>query len=156
MRNRGVTLLELVAAIVIMALAIPVLLRVHADVGIKSIRAEAISMATFYAEQMLEEIKTRRFDENTSSPWSATLGPESGETYPTGFDDIDDFNGRVDTPATVYRRTVTVDYVVLNGANWVHSAASTNFKRVVVSVSRTDLSSVIFPSVHLDTIIAAN
>ena len=150
MRNRGLTLLELVAAIVIMGLAIPALLRIHADVGIRSIRAEAISAATFYAEQMLEEIKARRFDENANSPWSAALGPESGETYPAGFDDIDDFNGRVDTPATGYSRTVTVDYVTLTGTTWGHSAGTTNFKRAVVSVSRTDNN---VTNVHLDTII---
>ena len=147
MKNKGLTLIEMVAVITIMALAIPVLLRLYADVAKKSMQAEATSAATFYAEDMLEQIRVRRFDENNSAPWSAVLGPESGETYPSGYDDIDDFNGRTDTPATGYTRTVTVDYVVLGtpetiagstATPWVHSATTTSYKRVVVSVSRTD------------------
>ncbi len=147
MKNKGLTLMEMVAVITVMALAIPVLLRLHADVARKSIRAEAISAATFYAEEMMEEVRMRHFDNNTSSPWSSTLGPESGEVYPDTYDDIDDFNGRTDTPATGYTRTVTVDYVALgspetiNGSTatpWVHSDSTTSYKRVVVSVSRTD------------------
>jgi type II secretory pathway pseudopilin PulG len=147
MRNKGITLMEMVAVITIMALAIPVLLRLYANVASKSIQAEAISAATFYAEEMLEEIRMRHFDNNTKSPWSTVLGPESGEAYPSGYDDVDDYNGRVDTPATGYTRTVTVDYVTLGTKQiigtytltpWLHSATATNYKRVIVSVSRND------------------
>ena len=149
MKKNGVTLIEMVAVITLIAVAIPVLLRLYANVASKSIRSEAMSAATFYAEETMEEIRMRHFDNNTASPWSAILGPETGEVYPSGYDDVDDFNGRTDSPATGYTRTVTVEYVTLGASEtidgstatpWVSAASgtTTNYKRVTVSVSRTD------------------
>lgn len=99
------------------------------------------------ADDMIEEIKQRAFDEETivfraintdeltESPY---LGPEFGENNATQFDDIDDFNGYqkpVSLPhAENYTVKCKVDYVSSSDLQQI-SLAQTFFKRVEVTVS---------------------
>lgn len=153
MSKKGITLIEMVVVIVVLGLSIPALLTMWADVAWRSARSEGIADAAFYAQALMEEIKSKSFDNNTEFPWSAPLGHEAGETYPN-FDDADDFNNYTDTPTTGYSRCVTVDYVTLSGTNWTGtctpsnhtscaavncvSADITDYKRIIVRVWRTD------------------
>lgn len=99
------------------------------------------------ADDMIEEIKQKAFDEETivfrainadeltESPY---LGPESGETDVTKFDDIDDYNNYqkpVSLPhAENYSIRCKVDYVSASNPEQI-SLAQTFFKRVEVTVS---------------------
>lgn len=158
--RKGLSLIEVVFVIMILGVSIPVLLRVWADLGWRSSRSEVISDATFYAQQLLEEIKSKRYDENDDTPWtsSANFGPDTGESSNNAdtFDDVDDFVGctdpRVTIPATNYTRSVNVEYYRLNGSTWEAcgqavtcvnplNCANCNdccYKRIVVTVSRSD------------------
>lgn len=155
-KNGGLTIIELVVVIVVLGLAIPPLLTSWANIGWRSARSESLADATFYVQQLLEEIKSKRFDENTAGPWSSSLGPESGESRTgsgaSAFDDLDDFNGYPDSPATRYNRSAAVDYVTLSGTTWQNSGSITNFKRITVTVSRSDG---LAGDVSLVTIVAA-
>ncbi len=97
------------------------------------------------ADDMIEEIKQRAFDENTllfptvnpaTLTPSASLGPE-GETY-SQFDDIDDYNGYsydADEPhAEKYHIAAKVYYVSETDPN-TKSTTQTFHKRVDVTVS---------------------
>jgi MSHA pilin protein MshD len=155
--NRGITLIEMVAVIVVLSLAIPALLTMWADVAWRSVRSEAIGDAAFYAQQLMEEIKSKRFDENDSSPWTSNLGPEPGETITgtgdSSFDDVDDYNGYSDNPAIDYSRSCTVDYVELSDSTWqAATSPPTDFKRIRVAVWRTDN---LVSDVSLVTIVSA-
>lgn len=157
--GKGITLIEMVSIIVILGLSIPVLLRVWSDVAWRSSRSEVITDATFYAQQLMEEIKSKRFDENSETPWtnSVNFGPDTGEAANDAdtFDDVDDFVGctdaRVTTPATGYTRSASVEYYRLNANTWeacgsVTCSSATDctncneccYKRIVVTVSRND------------------
>lgn len=155
--GKGLTIIELVVVIVVLGLAIPPLLTSWANIGWRSVRSEALADATFYAQALLEEIKSKRFDENTSSPWSSLLGPETGESRSgsgaSAFDDVDDYNGYSDSPATRYNRSATVDYAALSGTTWQNSGSISNFKRIAVTVSRSDG---LAKDVSLVTIVAAH
>lgn len=131
MTRKGITLIEMVSIIVVLSLAIPILLTTWADVAWRSSRSELVADTTFYVEHLMEEIKSKRFDENTTSPWtsSGSLGVDAGETRSNKdtFDDVDDFmttgaqsctDTLVTNPATGYTRSVTIDYVYLNGTTW--------------------------------------
>ena len=96
------------------------------------------------ADDMIEEMKVKSFDENTvkfpiSNPagLSATLGPESGEVYPN-YNDVDDFNGytkNVDEPhAEGYVVSCVVQYVEEDDPDVV-SATQTFCKKATVTVS---------------------
>jgi prepilin-type N-terminal cleavage/methylation domain-containing protein len=152
-KNKGITLIEMVAVIVVLGISVPVLLTMWSDVAWRSSRSEAMADAMFYAQQLMEEIKSRRFDENAVSPWSSNLGPD-GEAY-AAYDDVDDFNGYSETiSGTPYNRCVTVDYVTLSGTTWTGNcspstpagctpptcvaANRTNYKRIIVTVWRSD------------------
>ena len=169
---QGITLIELVAILVVAGVAIPVLLTMWATVSWQSVRSEGIGDASFYAQGLLEQIKSKRFDEKTESTWSSSLGPDPGENSADAstFDDADDFAGTTDanitTPAAGFRREVSVEYVSLDAANtWqpcgtpLTCNAVTNcnscdqccFKQVTVSVSRPGTDS---GNISMTTIVA--
>lgn len=155
---KGFTLMEMLAVIVLMGVAIPPLLTTWADIAWRSGRTEAISDANFYAQDLMEEIKTKSFDErkinDTGPRWSnpGEFGPDSGEGARADYDDVDDFNTYSDAPASGYTRSVAVEYVRLPASNvWQACSSSCNndvsdcsgcnrccYKRVTVSVSRND------------------
>lgn len=136
MGKKGVTLIEMVSIIVVLGLSIPVLLTMWADVAWRSSRSEVIADAIFHAQQLMEEIKSKRFDRETSSPWtdSGSLGVDTGDGENAAdkdtFDDVDDFltvatevgqtvctDPEVTTPATSYTRLVRVEYVYLDASS---------------------------------------
>lgn len=157
--SKGLTLIEIIVVIVVLGLAIPPLLNMWANVAWRSGRSEALADAAFYIQELMEEIKTKRFDENTTSPWSTNLGIDNttkgldnatNETIAarSNWDDIDDFHNATDIPATGYNRTVSIRYVILNTTNWqacpsatcgaIINCTSCNeccYKQVTVSVS---------------------
>lgn len=133
--RKGLTIIELVVVIVVLGLAIPPLLTMWANVAWRSAASEFLADSAFYAQTLMEEIKSKNFDENASSPWSAALGPEGGETYPN-YNDVDDFNGYTNSPAAGYTRSAAIDYVRLSGSTWTTSASATDYKRIVVTISR--------------------
>ncbi len=156
MNKKGITLIEMVTVIVVLAVAIPPLLTMLADVVWRSARSETIADGTFYAQELIEEVQSKKFDEKNALPWTSTFafGTEAGENLGNKdtFDDVDDFVGctdpRVTVPAAGFTRSVTVEYVTLNGSTWqtcgaVNCVNSTNcvnctsccYKRVTVSVS---------------------
>lgn len=98
------------------------------------------------ADDMIEEIKVRAFDQVTvkfptaslgNLTTSDKLGPETGETYPN-FNDVDDFNGYtkyVTAPhAEDYYVTTKVQYVNETNPDQV-STLRTYYKKVTVTVT---------------------
>lgn len=104
------------------------------------------------ADDMIEEIKEKAFDEETVEWHSITeseltsteaFGPDAGEVSVADFDDIDDYDGYskpVSLPhAENYTVLSTVEYVTTSNQN-VTCIPQTFFKRVSVSVSSPYLS----------------
>ncbi|MBU1998635.1 MAG: hypothetical protein ABIG46_01720 [Candidatus Omnitrophota bacterium] len=154
--QRGVSLIELVTIIVVLGIAIPVLLNMWAVVAERSVRTESMAEAGLYAEELMEIIKSKSFDENATTPWSA-LGRDTGESAGNSalYDDVDDFIGCTDpaitTPAAGYSRSASISYMSLTGGTWGTIAGPTDFKRIVVTVSRTDN---LVNNVNLTTIVS--
>ncbi len=148
--KKAVTLIELITVIIIMSLAIPSLIALFTQANLNTVFTDFSSAGLFYAEEMMEEIKSKRFDENTESPWSTNLGPDTSTTGLDGvtpedntdhrnWDDVDDYNGYTDNPTSLYVRSVTVEYEELNGTNWQPASSSpTDYKKIIVSVARKD------------------
>jgi len=107
----GFTLVELIVFIVVVSLALTgvmlVINRTVTQAPVALVRTRALEIAQAY----LDEIATRRYDENTgqggvprcdsadpgAQSCSNLLGPESGETR-ASYDDVDDYNGLDDSP----------------------------------------------------------
>jgi len=130
-RERGVTLVELVISIVIVAIAVSAVLGVLSSLAKGSaqamIRNQAVAIATAY----LEEIRLKKFTAN---------GVESSRGL---FDDVSDYNGLVDVGAhdqlnspiaglENYTVTVTV------GAGSLGAVPPGSVKRIDVNVQHTE------------------
>jgi MSHA pilin protein MshD len=98
MNNKGFTLIETVMVIVLFSIIMPGIMFYFMQ-GVKdSAIPQRRTTAIFLAESLMEEIRSKRWDEvaNTDSTCSnatapASLGPDAEARI--GFDDIDDFNG---------------------------------------------------------------
>lgn len=120
--KEAVTLIEVVLAIVILGMVLTAFFNMFAEVMRKLTYQQVSAEVVWYAQELMELVKTKRFDENFSPPWSPSekLGVDEGEdpNDRTTFDDVDDFINTTDQwvicPATGYIRSVKVDYVVLD------------------------------------------
>ncbi|MDD5746647.1 MAG: type II secretion system protein [Candidatus Omnitrophica bacterium] len=155
MENRAFTYIEVLLAVVILGLVlIPLLSQFY--IGFQAnITSELVTQAADLADDLIEEIKGRRFDENLfpDEPVNPNaLGTDADEnpSQRATFDDVDDYNGWQENPPqtvtgtvlgdfSLFSRSVTVDYVRLNSAKWEHSETSTYYKRIIVTVTHPEI-----------------
>lgn len=142
--------------IVIISIAIPTLLIMVGQEAKFGVESEIRVTATNVAQALMEEIKTKMWDQNSPIPpgtASATLGPDAEATR-ADYTDIDDFNdvdpaaaGCTDTitvNSVTFTRQVEVCYVdgaTLNtclgsksGCTWI-GATPTNYKNITITVT---------------------
>lgn len=152
----GFTFVEIILAILLLAIVVPPLLNLFANITMAGVQSDVIPQAASLAVELMEEIKSRQFDELTQKDgngnWSTTLGTDAGESAANKatFDDVDDFNGwtqNFGSGLAQYTATVTVAYVASNDLNTalvipqnVPSNWTPSYKRIVVSVSHPTLS----------------
>ncbi|MBI4683863.1 MAG: hypothetical protein HY755_01545 [Nitrospirae bacterium] len=157
--KKGFTLIETVMIIVIAAIAIPALLLVLGQETQQGVNAELMINATNVAQKLMEEVKSKCWDEfktgaancsGTGSP--GALGTE-GETRTacTGtsaipFDDVDDYSNYPESctwGGPSYTTTVEVCYVPASNLNDTSTCnTTTDYKRIKVTVTNTNLGSV--------------
>jgi len=159
--EKGINLIELAATLIVAGIAIPVLISMWATISWRSAGSENVADAAGYARALMEEVRSRRFDQKTSSPWtnSSGLGADISESRSDArtFNDADDYinstDANITTPAPGYRRWATAEYVYIDPNNtWqscplpVTCGAVTNctacreccYKRITVNVRRSD------------------
>ena len=121
LHQTGFTLIELLISIVILSIAILGLISIFMTISVGSVRGEFRVTAAMIAQEQIEKMKSRGFDELASKDvngnWSEALGVDAGENAAddTTFDDVDDYNGWVEALAAPYNgftRTVEVCYVL--------------------------------------------
>ena len=138
---KGFTLVEVVVVLLLLTLSFMVFLqalntgkRVRANSEIRTIQAVILN-------SIQNEIRSRNYDENSSSPWSSLIGKDSGELLVEDFDDIDDFHGYSISSITEhpgYGYSVEVKYVSLENGAFnlnLNTIVQTNFKCAIVTVS---------------------
>jgi MSHA pilin protein MshD len=150
-RSAGFTLAEILVAVVVITVALVPLITVIGQGVKRSKDPQRITVANMLAQDLMEEIICKKFDEDPTNPdTTANLRPDSGETRsgnPTtrNFDDVDDYNGYTETPPkevdgtsmteyTGFTRSVVVAYVSETNLDLV-STPITRFKRITVTVS---------------------
>ena len=137
---KGFTLVEVMVALILLTLSFMVFLQAL-NTG-KTVRAhsELRTVQSVIMNSLENQIRARRYDENTASPWSSTLGKESGET---AFDDIDDFHQyTIDEVSEHPAFGVSVAVTYVSAGSGFHTAQSnqTDYKSVMVRVSHKTLS----------------
>ena len=88
--QRGVTLIELVMSIVIIAIAASAVLGLLSQSSGTSANAMIVAQAVSIGEAYMEEITLQSFDDPDGS---------DGEATRSAFDDVDDYNGLIDNGA---------------------------------------------------------
>jgi len=156
MKNRGLTFLEMLISLVIFSIAMIGYFRIFNVALDSQLRTSKEIIATNLARALMSEILTKAFIDPTDP--STALGPNTGESGRSTFDDVDDYEGLTEsTPVTIggqtmngsggtpdytgFSRSVNVDYCeiidvpVPNTLSCGPSKPASNYKKVTVSVS---------------------
>ena len=136
MQSSGMTLVEIVIGILFLGIAF-----VGTLYAIRSIETEgnlmvALLDGTAFGNSVMEVVRSHRFDENYVSPWTNTLGPETGETANT-YDDVDDYYAGYTWTYPEYPSfyAKTRVFYVDPAVNLTDSVGSvTNYKRILVHI----------------------
>jgi MSHA pilin protein MshD len=151
MNDRGFTFIEIIMVIVVLGIIMPGVMLYFIQGVSGSAAAQRRTTAILLAEGLMEEIKSKRWDEtaaginSTCTDASVMMGAD-GETR-ADYDDIDDFNGISNTPPQDSQGAVMANYpgfsqqvaVSYASAADLDSAAGgpTCYKRIAVTITDT-------------------
>ena len=140
--QNGFTLVEVLVVLVLLTLSFMIFLNAL-NTG-KTVRAksELRTIQSTILNSIENQIRSRRFDENLTEPWSIALGQDTGESLVTEFDDIDDFDGYVIAQYpehAAFRCDVSVNYVSTSTGFHVFQSDRSNYKSVMVKISHGTL-----------------
>lgn len=155
MNKKGFTLIEIIMVIVLFGIIMPGIMLYFIQ-GVKdSAIPQRRTTAVFLAEALMEEIKSKRWDESASinpTCGNATSPLAAEEATRNLYDDIDDFNAVVNVPPPQdsqgnpltgaeyqgFSQTVSVCYVPATNLNDTSTCATrTCYKRVQVNITDT-------------------
>ena len=143
--NKGFTLVEVSVVVVILTLAFMVFLKALNTGKSVRVNSEIRTIQGSILSDIENQIRSRRFDENTNAPWSNVLGKDVGEISIEQFDDIDDFDEYSITTLTDYPGFgIYVDVFYANPETKfrVSQSMQTNYKNVAVTISHGTLVSI--------------
>lgn len=143
--NRGFTLVEVSVVVIILTLAFMVFLKALNTGKSVRVNSEIRTIQGSILSDIENQIRSRRFDENTNAPWSNVLGLDNGEISVEQFDDIDDFDeysiqSLPDYPG--FGIYVDVFYANPETKFRVPQSLQTNYKNVAVTISHGTLASI--------------
>ncbi len=138
----GFTLIEVMVVLILLTLSFMVFLQAL-NTG-KTVRSnsELRTVQALILNSLQQEIRARKYDHNDSKPWSGVLGPESGESAISSFNDIDDFHQYAIASVDgndAYSCFVEVSYVQAADGFQTEQSNPTDFKSVLVRVSHKTL-----------------
>lgn len=162
-KQQGFSLIELIIAIVVLGFVLSAMVKSFMDLSVMRVGPEYRHTQTMVGQELMEEIKSKRFDElsfkDANDNWSWTLGTDSGEvsTDKSTFDDVDDFDGwneAMSTPYSGFTRTVDVSYVSQADLNTplaipgsVTSSWTPEYKRIQITVSNNAVADLVIVSI---------
>ena len=142
---RGFTLVEVSVVVIILTLAFMVFLKALNTGKSVRVNSEIRTIQGSILSDIENQIRSRRFDENTNAPWSNILGKDLGEISIEQFDDIDDFDEYTITSLTDYPGFgIYVDVFYANPETKfrVSQSIQTNYKNVAVTISHGTIASI--------------
>ena len=143
--NRGFTLVEVSVVVIILTLAFMVFLKALNTGKSVRVNSEIRTIQGSILSDIENQIRSRRFDENTNAPWSNVLGLDNGEISVEQFDDIDDFDEYSIQSLTDYPGFgIYVDVFYANPETKfrVPQSLQTNYKNVAVTISHGTIASI--------------
>ena len=137
--SKGLTLIEIMLAMTILVKAIIPLMKMLGDALRGAQTFGDISIATQLAQDLMEEIKSKKWDENQPDDGSETTAYSAFPFVVDGgeppYDDIDDYNGYSDMVDNKFMRSVDVFYVNVPDSGLITgSGVPTDFKQIRITV----------------------
>ena len=144
--SRGFTLIEVLVSLILTSLAFTVFLQaLNAGKSVRQ-KSELRTKQSVILNSLENQIRARRYDENLNEPWSSTLGKETGESFISQFDDVDDFHLYSESSisdAPGFGFDISVYYASTQSKFRPSNSNQTNFKGIVVRVSHLSISPLI-------------
>ncbi len=130
MKNSGFTLIEVLIAIILVALAIASL--VAANISFTKASGAGTDLST--AEFLIEQIRELTVLLPVIDPQTGTdvFGPEDGETL-ANYDDLDDFDGTSFSPPISADRATLNNFAAFSQQITVENINAANFEQVVTN-----------------------
>jgi Tfp pilus assembly protein PilV len=136
--RKGMSLIEAVAAIVVAGIGAAGFVAFYLSAMKGYAEAEMRTVGAFLARGLMDEVRSKRFDENHVAPFSGSPGTDASENPAdkTTFDDVDDFDGwsEAGPDFSGYDLSASVEYVTEADLDQV-SVSPTGLKRITVTVS---------------------
>ena len=154
-KNKGFTLFEIIMTIMVGSVIIPPIILMIVTALKGPIIMSGIIKGNSLASDLMEEILSKSFDENSNNTGPiadglktlpANHGPEASETR-ASFDDVDDYNGYSESPPTTQQGVVITDFsdftrsaqiiYVQGGSSEDYNTelgSVSNFKKIIVTV----------------------
>jgi hypothetical protein len=147
-RRRGVSLVEVTIAVLLVALMLAAAVRSVAVARVTEFRMTLQARGRLLAQSLMAEILQKAYQDPTS-PTAGVLGPDPSnfETSRATFNDVDDYTGWSESPPqnvdgtpiaadlAAWGRSVKVDWVDPAHLTGAASASETGAKRITVTVS---------------------
>ena len=120
---------EVLIAVILVGIAIASLIVANRSLTQANSAGTNISTAEFLIEQIRElTVLLPIVDPQTQM---STFGPEAGETYLIGYDDLDDFDGANFSPPISAEKQTLNDFAAFRQQITVENVNSSNFEQVV-------------------------
>jgi MSHA pilin protein MshD len=146
-REAGLSLIEVVAGVVVLGIAIPPLTMIYQNVAAQSVDDTYQQAALAHADALMEEIASRAYEDPDLA--AGSFGTEEGSR--AAYDDVDDYDGLVNSPPLRLDGTPLADHGGMTRSVLVHNVmeaqldptvpnkpdGSTDFKRITVTVAWT-------------------
>ena len=88
-RSNGMSLVEVLIVVVLLSLSFTFFLKGLDTARIVRTTSELRTVQAVILNSLQQQIRSRRFDENNTSPWSTTLGPDASSSI-LSFDGVND------------------------------------------------------------------
>ncbi|RZA08158.1 MAG: type II secretion system protein [Moraxellaceae bacterium] len=146
----GFTLVELMFFLVVVAIGLGGLLKVFNDAVLHSVDPVLRVKAVEKTQALMDEILSRKFDENTPTGGSPPCGSVgvlacAGIVIDNGYDDVGDYNGYSDATDT----GLNIAVVVANAGIEV-GVSNTEARRITITTTTSDGSKVVLSAYKLN------
>lgn len=132
---RGVSMVEMLVAVVVLSLAILPLMKLFMGTVQGAEENWSKTRANWLAQSLMNEMAKTRWDQLGPAGTVPTLGATIGLDFPGVYDDVDDWVGYTDVVENRFTRTVGVDFVSIVMNEVVSSLLPTDLKRARVTVT---------------------
>lgn len=151
--NGGFSLIEVVIAMVLLALVYGTLFDVLTNQKFAAAKSEITVKSIFLCQELINRVIAKNFDENSEPPWTSTalLGVDAGDAY---YDDVDDFAGYTNSNISRFpgfTEQVRVFYVDVSESLDDSVSASTDFKKIIVTISHNEMN-----DLNLETLVSSH